>query len=64
MKKEDEEIIEEIILEEMRSKFDLVLECYAILHKKIDNILAELAKINRRLDEDNRLLREQIRAQN
>jgi hypothetical protein len=50
----------EILLEEMRSKFDMVLEYHVRLNRKIDTIIAELAKINRKLDEHNRLQRKKI----
>lgn len=50
----------EILLEEMRNKFDLVMESQDMLNNKIDRVAADLAEINRKLDEHNRLQRQKI----
>jgi hypothetical protein len=46
----------EILLEEMRDKFDLVLEAHTMLNKKVDDVAANLAETNRRLDKSTEIL--------
>jgi hypothetical protein len=50
----------EILLEEMRDKFGLVLESHDLLNRRIDNLTAEVAETNRRLDERTKALSDHI----